>query len=49
MRPQIASVAADAALTEGVITGVDARSGKLTIRPVKLPILGMPPSPWCSA
>ncbi|MEZ2739931.1 copper-binding protein [Comamonas jiangduensis] len=39
----IASVAAGAALTEGVITRVDARSGKLTIRHGEIANLGMPP------
>ena len=38
-----ASAAADAALTEGVITRVDARSGKLTIRHGEIANLGMPP------
>lgn len=39
----VASVAAGAALTEGVITRVDARSGKLTIRHGEIANLGMPP------
>ena len=39
----IASAAAGAALTEGVITRVDARSGKLTIRHGEIANLGMPP------
>lgn len=39
----IASAAAGAALTEGVITHVDARSGKLTIRHGEIANLGMPP------
>ena len=38
-----ASAAAGAALTEGVITRVDARSGKLTIRHGEIANLGMPP------
>lgn len=39
----VASAAAGAALTEGVITRVDARSGKLTIRHGEIANLGMPP------
>ena len=39
----VASAAAAAALTEGVITRLDARSGKLTIRHGEIANLGMPP------
>ena len=39
----VASAAAGAPLTEGVITRVDARSGKLTIRHGEIANLGMPP------
>lgn len=37
------AAATDPALTEGVITRVDARSGKLTIRHGEIANLGMPP------
>lgn len=39
----VANAAADAALAGGVITRVDARSGKLTIRHGEIANLGMPP------